>query len=133
MCNYAGAEGNIYLGIRKEIFGDTDEGEGNNYIKYLDNSGQYDCFLVIYYRPECKYYVQIAKGDQKAEYLYYALEDQYTDLEGGTDTGEQKEKLRSIMNTDADSVLASPINTFEQYMINTFGINSDALYDLPKE
>ncbi len=131
MCNYSSEDGNIYVGIRKEVFGDIDKGDGNNYIQYSDNGNGYDCFLVRYCRTEGKYYVQIQKNDLKAEYYYYAFEDKYTDMDGVEDISELKEQMQTIMNTDADMVMVHPINTFEQYIIDTFGVNSDALYDLP--
>lgn len=129
MCNYNSEDGSIYVGIRKEIFGDTGEGDDINYIQYSDSG--YDCYLVKYYRPEGKYYVQMQKDGLKAEYCYDVFEDTYTDLDGGEDVSEQKETMQRIMNTDADMVMGEPIVTFERYIKDTFGVNSDALYDLP--
>lgn len=132
MGNFTSEDGSIYVGIRKEIFGDTDEGDGGvNYIQYNDDSGGYDCFLVKYFRLEGKYYVQIQKDGLKAEYWYDAFENKYTDMDGGEDIGELKEAMQTIGNTDADMVMGEPIHTFEQYILDTFGVNSDALYDLP--
>lgn len=134
MRNFTSEDGNIYIGVRKELFGDeTDEFEGNNYIKYIDNSGNYDCFLIIYYKPDAKYYVRLDKDGNRAEYYYYAFEDKFTDMNGGEDIGELKKTMQTIMNTDADMIMGEPVVIFEQYIKNTFGVNSDALYDMPLE
>ena len=133
MCNYNSEDGSIYVGIRKEIFGDIDEGDGTDFIQFSRDDGSYDCFLVKYFKPDGKYYVQVVNDGLKAEYYYDAFEDSYANSDGEKEVDEIKANMQTIMNSDADMVLGHPINTFEQYIIDTFGMNSDALFDLPKE
>lgn len=131
MHNYSSADGSVYIGIRKEIFGDTDEGDGVNFIQFSNDMEGFDCYLVRYYRPENRYYVQLQKDGQKVEYNYNSLENVYTPVDEQLDEAAVKATLQSMMNSDADMVLAEPIARFEQYIVDTFGMNSDALYELP--
>ncbi len=133
MCNFNSDDGTIYIGIRKEIFGDVDTGEGSDYIQFSIDDGSYDVYLVKYFRTEGKYYVQVAKGGLKAEYYYDAFTEEFSDMDGNKDVSEVKAELQTMMASDADMVMVHPVNTFEQYIIDTFGVNSDALFDLPKE
>ena len=124
-CGYSDPETGYFTMISKKEWG-----ADSNSITLMIMEG-YECYLVTYYPDDQRYGVQIESTDhQLAKYYYVQASKEMTPMDEGWDKQGILDNYEEIFDSTDVSV---PVLEFDQYIEETFGMTSEALFEVPVE
>ncbi|MDD5017896.1 MAG: hypothetical protein PHO15_07355 [Eubacteriales bacterium] len=122
-CWYEDNAAGTYISVNNTEWG----ADGDCIMMMMDG---YDAYIVGYYPAAGQYSVEIGKNGKWAKY-YYDIADGSIEPIEGNDEADIRYNMSEITGDDSEDNIKWPIDDFDKYIKDTFGMAPDALFDVP--